>query len=80
MIDVENSIAKFFCMAVDRCKESSDMNVKLRLIGRRSRDGRVYNLPTCFEVAALIVGNFLFKLIFVYTLNYIFIEIEHKFD
>ena len=35
-----------------------DMNVKLSLIGRRSCDGHMYNLPTCSKVAALIVGMF----------------------
>ncbi|KAL6550513.1 hypothetical protein OROMI_021001 [Orobanche minor] len=57
MIDAENPIAQNFRMAAERFKESSDMNVKLCLMGRRSRDGRMYNLPTCSEVAALIVGN-----------------------
>ncbi|CAH1420772.1 unnamed protein product [Lactuca virosa] len=31
--------------------------MKLRLIGRRDRDARTYNLPTVSEVAALIVGD-----------------------
>ncbi|CAH1422268.1 unnamed protein product [Lactuca virosa] len=31
--------------------------MKLRLIGRRQQDGRTYNLPTAFEVAALIIGD-----------------------
>ena len=56
MIDEENPIAKNFRMAADRFKTSYEKDVKLCLIGRRSRDGRMYNLPTCTEVAALIVG------------------------
>lgn len=32
-------------------------NLKLRLIANRATDGRVYNQPTIFEVAALIVGD-----------------------
>ncbi|MCI85493.1 helicase-like protein, partial [Trifolium medium] len=32
--------------------------VKLRILGKRGRDGRRYNLPTASEVAALIVGDF----------------------
>lgn len=32
-------------------------NVKLRLIGRRTSDGRTYNLPTASEIAVLIVGD-----------------------
>ncbi|GAU39655.1 hypothetical protein TSUD_18380 [Trifolium subterraneum] len=33
-------------------------NIKLRILGKRGRDGRRYNLPTASEVAALIVGDF----------------------
>ena len=29
----------------------------MRLIGKRNKDGRTYNLPTANEVAALIVGD-----------------------
>ncbi|KAL6524352.1 hypothetical protein OROHE_016023 [Orobanche hederae] len=47
MIDAENPIAQNFRMAAERFKESFDVNVKLCLMGRRSRDGRMYNLPTC---------------------------------
>jgi hypothetical protein len=32
--------------------------IRLRILGKRGRDGRRYNLPTASEVAALIVGNF----------------------
>jgi hypothetical protein len=32
--------------------------VRLRILGKRGRDGRRYNLPTASEVAALIVGDF----------------------
>ncbi|XP_047942713.1 uncharacterized protein LOC125189482 [Salvia hispanica] len=35
----------------------SDESVKLRLIGKRGKDGRTYNLPVVSEVAALIVGD-----------------------
>ena len=56
MIDQENPIAQNFRMAADRFKESDERDVKLFLIGRRSRDGRMYNLPTCSEVASLIIG------------------------
>ena len=58
MIDEDNPFAKNFRMVAERYKENHDMNVKLHLIGRRSRDGRMYNLPTCSEVDALIVGMF----------------------
>ncbi|KAK2422598.1 hypothetical protein QL285_033122 [Trifolium repens] len=33
-------------------------NVRLRILGKRGRDGRRYNLPTASEVAALIVGDY----------------------
>ncbi|XP_042009044.1 uncharacterized protein LOC121757585 [Salvia splendens] len=33
-------------------------NVKLRLLGKRGRDGRTYNLPFVSEVAILVVGDF----------------------
>jgi hypothetical protein len=32
--------------------------IKLKILGKRGRDGRRYNLPTASEVAALIVGDF----------------------
>ena len=33
-------------------------NVCLQLIGLRSTDGRQQNMPTCFEVSTIIVGDF----------------------
>jgi len=32
-------------------------NVKIRLLGERTRDGRQYNMPTASEIAALILGE-----------------------
>ncbi|MCI02662.1 helicase-like protein, partial [Trifolium medium] len=32
--------------------------IRLRILGKRGRDGRRYNLPTASEVVALIVGDF----------------------
>ena len=57
MLDEHNELVKSFRMARDRYKESDLENVKLRLIGTRSKDGRQYNLPTASEVAAPIVGE-----------------------
>ncbi|KAL6546149.1 hypothetical protein OROGR_010023 [Orobanche gracilis] len=57
MIDVYNPIARSFRMAADRIQQGDCSNVKLRLIGRRSKDGRQYNLPTSSEVAAIIIGD-----------------------
>ncbi|KAL6536440.1 hypothetical protein OROGR_013012 [Orobanche gracilis] len=45
-------------MARDKIQQCSEANVKLKLIGRRDKDGRMYNLPTASEVAALVVGDF----------------------
>nr|GEY74196.1 uncharacterized protein [Tanacetum cinerariifolium] len=47
-----------FRMAGERIKSSNDQRLKLRLIGKRNRDGRQYNLTTASEVAALIVDIF----------------------
>ena len=58
MLDKNNPLVKQFRMAGHRFKSSDDNDVKLRLIGRRSKDGRQYDLPTADEVAALIVGDF----------------------
>ncbi|XP_074283526.1 uncharacterized protein LOC141608072 [Silene latifolia] len=44
-------------MARDRLGYDDDSNVKLKLIGRRQKDARTYNLPTVDEVAMLIVGD-----------------------
>ncbi|GJZ73801.1 putative PIF1 DNA helicase/replication protein A1-like protein [Tanacetum coccineum] len=46
-------------MAGERLSSTGDGdNIKLRLIGRRDRDGRQHNLPTSSEVVAFIVGDF----------------------
>ncbi|CAH1415138.1 unnamed protein product [Lactuca virosa] len=57
MLDKNNSLVQAFRMAKDRLHESSTQSVKIRLIGNRTKDGRQYNLPTVFEVAALIPGD-----------------------
>ncbi|XP_071719074.1 uncharacterized protein [Rutidosis leptorrhynchoides] len=44
-------------MARERFKDDHNMQLKIKLIGRRTKDGRNYNLPTVDEVAALIVGD-----------------------
>lgn len=56
MLDEHNILAKSFRMAAERFKVDDNSSVRLRLIGKRTRDGRMYDLPTCNEVAALIVG------------------------
>ncbi|XP_061341343.1 uncharacterized protein LOC133287696, partial [Gastrolobium bilobum] len=57
MLDEHNSIAQSFRYAKDRYREDDFSRVKLRLIQKRGSDGRVYNLPSASEVAALIVGD-----------------------
>nr|XP_045088159.1 uncharacterized protein LOC120970143 isoform X2 [Aegilops tauschii subsp. strangulata] len=57
MLDENNELVKSFRMARDRYQESDLENVRLRLIGKRSNDGRQYNLPTASEIAALIIGE-----------------------
>ncbi|XP_061338762.1 uncharacterized protein LOC133285538 [Gastrolobium bilobum] len=57
ILDKPNSIAQSFQYARDRYKEDSFNGVKLRLIRKHGSDGRVYNLPSASEVAALIVGD-----------------------
>ncbi|XP_074300352.1 uncharacterized protein LOC141631602 [Silene latifolia] len=57
MIDSHKTIAKTFRKVRDRLTENIDSEVSIKLISRRSSDGRTYNLPTVSEVAALIEGD-----------------------
>ncbi|XP_020978043.1 uncharacterized protein LOC107636230 [Arachis ipaensis] len=57
-LDNHNVLAKSFRLARDALTTNSNNSVCLRLIGKRGKDGRRYNLPSVSEVAALIVGNF----------------------
>nr|GEW52371.1 hypothetical protein [Tanacetum cinerariifolium] len=46
------------CNAVFFMSQESQLdNVKLKLVGRRTSDGRTYNLPIASEIAVLIVGD-----------------------
>ncbi|CAH9094355.1 unnamed protein product [Cuscuta europaea] len=38
--------------------QDEGVDFKLKLIGKRAKDGRTYNLPSVSEVAALVVGDF----------------------
>ncbi|XP_075521377.1 uncharacterized protein LOC142554600 [Primulina tabacum] len=58
MLDENNVLVKCFRMTKERMMVEGRSNVKLKLIGRRSGDGRRCNLPSASEVAALIVGDF----------------------
>jgi len=57
MLDEFNVHAKSFRVARDRYREQPFHDLKLRLIAERTKDGRIYNMPTVSEVAALIVGD-----------------------
>jgi hypothetical protein len=70
---LKSSIVKDIREALDRCNNpyvktyntvrntlysEETPEVRLRILGKRGRDGRRYNLPAASEVAALIVGDF----------------------
>ncbi|XP_072054189.1 uncharacterized protein [Arachis hypogaea] len=57
MLDKYNSLAKSFRYARDRYQQENCTNIKLKLISKRTTDGRTYNLPSASEMAALIVGE-----------------------
>nr|GEV35444.1 ATP-dependent DNA helicase PIF1-like [Tanacetum cinerariifolium] len=58
-LDENNELVKSYQMVRDRyvSQENQLDNVKLRSIGRRTSDGRTYNLPTASEIVVLIVGD-----------------------
>ncbi|CAH9137149.1 unnamed protein product [Cuscuta epithymum] len=58
MLDTYNVHAQSFRMARDRFNASNSTTLKMRLIGKRSSDGRTYTTPSVSEVAALIEGGF----------------------
>nr|KAJ0205016.1 hypothetical protein LSAT_V11C500241990 [Lactuca sativa] len=58
--DTDNEITnrqRSFRMVRDTFQKNPEVDMKLRLIGRRDQDGRTYNLPTASEVATLIIGD-----------------------
>jgi len=57
MLDEYNVFAKSLRMEKDRYDNYQTENLNLRLIADRKKDGRIYNLPTVLEVAAVIVGD-----------------------
>lgn len=59
MLRASNVHVKTFRNAIDRFNDGSKcQDVKLVLNNNCQKDGRVYNLPTSSEVAALVVGDF----------------------
>ncbi|KAL5137572.1 Replication protein A DNA-binding subunit A [Glycine soja] len=57
MLDHHNHYAQKFRMARDKLHSAAVPDLKMKLISQRQTDGRLYNLPTTTEVAALIVGD-----------------------
>nr|KAJ0203081.1 hypothetical protein LSAT_V11C500297320 [Lactuca sativa] len=57
MLDSNNVLVQSYRMVRDCFHQNPHVDIKLRLIGRRDHDGRIYNLPSASEVAALIVGD-----------------------
>lgn len=55
MLDEHNVLVQSFRMVRDKYREEGVHDLKLRLIANRFTDGRQYNLPSCSEVAALLV-------------------------
>ncbi|KAL7611264.1 hypothetical protein Lser_V15G13382 [Lactuca serriola] len=57
MLDSNNVLVRSYRMVRDTFQKNPEIDMKLRLIGRREQDGRTYNLPTTSEVVALIIGD-----------------------
>jgi len=58
MIGNHNVLAKSFRRVRDLSLEHMESDFTLRLFRGRNKDPRVYNTPSCDEIAALIVGDF----------------------
>ncbi|XP_019199139.1 PREDICTED: uncharacterized protein LOC109192887 [Ipomoea nil] len=56
-LDENNVLVKSFRMAKMEMESNPRRDIKIKLIGRRNKDARTYNLPQVGEVAALIVGD-----------------------
>ncbi|XP_019172007.1 PREDICTED: uncharacterized protein LOC109167446 [Ipomoea nil] len=57
VLDENNVLVKSFRNAKTQIESNTCVEIKMRLIGKRNKDARTYNLPTVSEVAALIVGD-----------------------
>nr|ADB85380.1 putative retrotransposon protein [Phyllostachys edulis] len=58
MLDEHNPLVRQFRCARDRLREAGDESVGIRIVGARAGDPIQYNLPTCDELALLVVGDF----------------------
>ncbi|MEQ5167096.1 hypothetical protein ABN262_23495, partial [Citrobacter youngae] len=56
-LDENNAFVKTFRNASEHIQKDPTAEIKIKLIGKRSKDARTYNLPQVQEVAALIVGD-----------------------
>ncbi|XP_019178591.1 PREDICTED: uncharacterized protein LOC109173751 [Ipomoea nil] len=56
-LDEHNVLVKSFRMAKSFMESNPTSEIRMRLIGKRSKDAKTYALPTTSEVAALIVGD-----------------------
>ena len=56
-LDLNNPFVKQFRHAAHMVSSQDKSEIKMVLLANRQRDGRMYNLPTASEVAALIVGD-----------------------
>ncbi|XP_019178833.1 PREDICTED: uncharacterized protein LOC109173966 [Ipomoea nil] len=56
-LDKNNVLVKSFRMAKAEMDRNSCVEVKIKLLGKRKKDARTYNLPQVSEVAALIVRD-----------------------
>lgn len=57
LLDQYNPYVKNYRFVRDRVSCNSVQDLKFRIIGKRNRDPRRYNVPSTSEVAALIVGD-----------------------
>lgn len=55
ILDGCNKLVETFRMARDRYNHDNEQPMKIKLIAKRDKDGRTYNLPSAAEVAGLIV-------------------------
>ncbi|CAJ2637132.1 unnamed protein product [Trifolium pratense] len=57
MVDAHSRYAKKFRQVRDHVERGGSQDFCIRLFSGRSKDSRTHNLPTCDEVAALIIGD-----------------------
>lgn len=58
MLNEHNPIVKTFRMARDRIQEGDCENIAVRIVGAREGDPVQYDMPTCDDLALLVVGDF----------------------